>query len=212
MFKKIILGWLALALILPQNLFAQTDAKDVSPCREVWNLKMSEYEKQYMKNLEKMVFQKKTTSEIIDSKAISYNLRSYNCKLNQICDLVKASLINSSTGSLLTGQLMRCEPIEINALGGFLPECNQANITLQADVFSLLTQCSEQVEERFEKAKITTEALVLQSAATKSTSNFVGYLIQLNKKLDGLVMEMADLIGILFDVTRKMTCVQPICQ
>ena len=213
MYKKIILISLALFLITPQLVFAEDKKEEVHPCRTAWNDKMQEYDEEYITGLNNLLFQKTRTSVIIDSEALSYNLRSHNCKMYQICEVVRLSLFPEEEGNnqTVTGKLMRCQETPTSQFGGIFEKCSNTGIKTQLGTHSLWSKCIDQAEERISKIEIVTETEVIKSNSAKTTSNLVGYLMELNKKLDKLAIDVGDMIGILFDVTRKMTCVQKTC-
>lgn len=214
MYKKFIFISLALCLIFPQHVFSKENKAEVHSCRTAWNDKMQEYDEEYVKGLSNLLFQKTRTSAILESEALSYNLRSHNCRMYQICELVNLSLNpeENSEGETVTGKALRCQGTPISEFGGYFGECSAENIQEENTVINLWSTCVEQAEERINKIETITETEVIKSNSTKTTSNLVGYLMEMNKKLDKLAMDAGDLIGILFDVTRKMTCVQQSCQ
>ncbi len=218
MYKKIIFILLAVLLVLPQITFGEDSDTNTSvvvhPCETAWNDKMQEYDNQYNEGLHNLLYQKKRTSKIIDSEAVSYNLRSHNCRMHQICEVVNFSLYPEEAIETRTviGKMMRCQETPVSEFGGYFEECGGHTINSQTDTFALWSKCVEQAEERIEYIeKIVTKAKIIESNAAKKTSNLVEYLTKSNKKLDALAIDTGGMIGILFDVTRKMTCVQKTC-
>ncbi len=214
MYQKKIIILLAFVLLNPRFVFSAEQKEEVHPCMTAWNNKMQEVDEEYIVGLNNLLFQDVTTSAILESEALSYNIRSHHCKMFQICELVELSHANRAeedTEQFVIGKLMRCQQTPISEFGGFFEQCSSENIQLQIDTNSLWSKCNEQAEERIENIEIVTETEVIKSNTAKTTSNLVGYLIKLNAKLDKLAIDVGDMIGTLFDVTRKMTCVQKSC-
>lgn len=214
--KKIILTLLVLIIIFPQSISLAEEEK-VHPCRKAWNDKMKEYDDEYIAGLNNLLFQKTKTSTLIDSEAISYNLRSHNCKIYQVCDAVRLSLSSPEEdipNLKVTGKLMRCQPRDFSEFTEIQTQCTDEQFNSQnTETQAAWKLCEEQAETiHIASIENVTETEILKSNSAKKTSNLVGYLIELNKKLDVLSMEIGDMIGVLFDVTRKMTCVQRSCQ
>lgn len=175
---------------------------------------MQEYDLAYEKSLESVLFQKKRTSQILEEEKLSQNLRAHNCKMYQVCEVVERSLSPQeiTKETLITGKFLRCEPTPLSELGGLLPECSSEKIKTLPEANVLWSTCKEQAEERIQNIEVVTEAEVVKSYATKNASNFVGYLMKFNQKLDKLALDMGDMLGKILVVTRKITCVQGSCQ
>lgn len=205
---------MAFIFILPSVVFSASEQADIHPCRTTWNDKMKEYDDQYEEALEAVLFQKKRTSQIVNQEMISKNLRAHNCKMYQVCEVVRLSLFpNEQTSSdEITGKLFRCTPTTISEIGGPYETCQSDKVTTSNDAYLLWNKCLEQAEERISNVEVVTESEVVKSYQAKGASNFVEYLIELNKKLDRLALEIGSLVGKTIAATRKTTCVHPSCQ
>lgn len=196
-------------------LLAQAEEQDtnaVHACRTAWNDRMQEVDIEYQEGLTNTLFQKKRTADIIESEQITNNLRSYGCKLFQICELVRRSMNQEESDDKIIGQMWRCSPKSISALGGIIQECSNEEIQRQFDARDLWDVCIEQAEARIKDVEAITEIEVNRSYGAKKTSNFIQYLIELNKKIEKLTLDFGGFVGKLFAVTKKMTCVQNNCQ
>lgn len=216
MSKKILFS-IIISLIAPLFVSAaENTSPEIHPCLQAWNDKMHEYDQEYEEGLQNLLFQKQRTSQIISSEAISYNLRSHNCKMHQICEVVHKSLspeqIKEEGDNMVTGVPLRCQPKAMSEFGGLFESCSNANLKFQFDTAQLWSQCAEQATERIENIELITETEIKKSSEAKKSSNFVGYLIEFNKKLEKLTMDFGDMIGALFAVTREMACTQKTCQ
>jgi len=215
MHKRLFFTLLAFCSIFSHRPFVEGVTQDIHPCEIAWNNKMQEYDKEYEKGLNNLLFQKIKTSTILDSGAVSYNLRSHNCKMYQICEVVEKSFSPPTKADemKIIGKFMRCQETNVNELGGYFEECSNKNISnSNYNVEILWELCNSQAKKRISKIETITETEIIKSNSAKTTSNLVKYLMELNEKLDKLAIDIGDMIGLLFDVTRKMTCVQKSCQ
>lgn len=184
MFKKIILT-IIIALI-PTISFAAND-----PCIEELAKKFTKVDTEWLESLESLSEQRKPSSTIVQH-AIS-DLRTYQCKLDAVCEDLKYSISNSDKEAELPNiEIMGCfeqEPRQVEVL----EICKSNSLKVYPDI---LKKCENKVASKKQEEKIFMKSVVIRDAARKQTGFlFIRYELILQKIHDQLSEHVRLMMG-----------------